>query len=99
MARRARSSAGQSSRLIIGRSQVRALAGPLRAENGLTARGALRGWRTAQKRERLAVAAEYEDWGFVFATPFGALLNGSNLLHRDFNQTIARPGLRAVGGT
>lgn len=45
---------------------------------------ALRSHRAAQAEGRLKAGAEYEGHGFVFATDFGAPLDGNNLRSRNF---------------
>ncbi|MDX1744383.1 MAG: site-specific integrase [Halobacteriales archaeon] len=56
---------------------------------------ALREWKATQGRERLRVGTEWagHDAGFVFTTPFGEPLDGSNLLHRNFRSIMERAGL------
>lgn len=55
--------------------------------------GALRTWRTEQKRERLKAGAEYEDHGLVFTTVFGQPLHQSNLRRREYRDVLEAAGL------
>ncbi len=58
---------------------------------GVTA-DALRAHRRVQAEERLQAGAEYEaheGGGFVFATPFGAPLDGANVNRRHFRRVMA----------
>ena len=50
-------------------------------------------WRTFQVEERLLLGEEYQDHGFVFATPFGQPLDGSNLYAYHFRPIMARAQL------
>jgi integrase len=59
---------------------------------------ALREWKALQARERLLLGSEYEDHGsggFVFATEFGAPLDGANLYSRNFRRIMEAAELGA----
>ena len=58
---------------------------------------ALREWKKKQAGERLLVGSEWQDHGFVFTTPNGSPPNQSNLNTRNFNQVMARAGLKGSG--
>jgi integrase len=59
---------------------------------------ALRDWRKKQAEEKLKLGAEYEGHGFVFATEFGAPLDGANLSNRNFRTIMAAAELGAWEG-
>ena len=52
----------------------------------------LSAWRVKQAQERLRIGSEYEDHGFIFATPFGRPLDRSNL-SLNFKRIMAQAGL------
>src|SRR5690606_11514490 len=41
-------------------------------------------WRTQQKRDRLSLGPDYEDYGLVFAQPNGRPMHPNNLSKREF---------------
>lgn len=58
---------------------------------------ALREWRKKTAEERLLAGPEYEDNGFVFATPFGKPLHLSNLYAGPFRRVMEAAGLGEWG--
>jgi integrase len=57
---------------------------------------ALQRHRTAQKEKRLKVGKLYQDNDLVFASGFGAAVDGNNLRTRSFADLLSRAGLPAM---
>jgi integrase len=48
----------------------------------------LRAWKAQQNAERLAMGADYRDYGLVFTIPGGGTINHHNLARRNFARLI-----------
>lgn len=57
---------------------------------------ALRTHATAQKRDRMAAGAAWEDYGLVFTNQWGEPLNGAHVTERMFKPLLRRAGLPAI---